>query len=212
MSGAFDLRGRVAVVTGGYGVLGGSLAEALAKAGARVAILGRNREAAEKRVQALREQGGEAMAVIASVLDDAELRRARDEVVAAWGGVDILVNAAGGNVARARTDHTPPFTMPFDAFDEVLRASGGPEEIVADLSSLRFLDVAGAASLVGIADRLPGTHRLVLHGVRPPLQRVLDRCGAPFSPRLDVVPRERPRSERRRVGAGEERVREGERG
>ncbi|MGD9528037.1 MEDS domain-containing protein [Pseudonocardia sp.] len=97
------------------------------------------------------------------------------------------------------------------AFDEVLRASGGPDEIVADLSSLRFLDVAGAASLVGIADRLPGTHRLVLHGVRPPLQRVLDRCGAPFSPRLDVVPRERPRSERRRAGTGEERVREGER-
>ncbi len=117
----FDLRGRVAVVTGGYGVLGGSLADALAGAGARVAILGRNREAAESKVEALRGQGGEAMALVASALDEGELRKARETVVAAWGGVDILVNAAGGNVARARTDKVPPFGMPFDAFDEVLR-------------------------------------------------------------------------------------------
>jgi len=116
-----DLRGKVAVVTGGYGVLGGSLAEALAAAGSRVAVLGRSREAAERRAEAIRAAGGEAMAVVASVLEEAELRRARDEVVAAWGGVDILVNAAGGNVARARTDQAPPFTLPFDAFDEVLR-------------------------------------------------------------------------------------------
>lgn len=75
------------------------------------------------------------------------------------------------------------------AMDEVLRARGGPTEIVADLASLRFLDVAGAASLVGTADRMPGSHRLVLRGVRPPVQRVLDRCGAPFSPQLDVLPR-----------------------
>ena len=117
----FDLRGRVAVVTGGYGVLGGSLADALAGAGAKVAILGRNREAAERKVEALRGKGGEAMALVASALDEAELRKARETVVAAWGGVDILVNAAGGNVARARTDKVPPFGMPFDAFDEVLR-------------------------------------------------------------------------------------------
>lgn len=97
-------------------------------------------------------------------------------------------------------------------FDEVLRARGGPDEIVADLSSLRFLDVAGAASLVAIADRLPNSHRLVLRGVRPRLQRVLDRCGAPFSPRLDVVPRARPKPPRRRVGTGEQADGEGDRG
>jgi NAD(P)-dependent dehydrogenase (short-subunit alcohol dehydrogenase family) len=117
----FDLRGRVAVVTGGYGVLGGSLADALAAAGAKVAILGRNREAAERKAESLRGKGGEAMALVASALEEDELRRARAELVAAWGGVDILVNAAGGNVARARTDNAPPFTMPLAAFDEVLR-------------------------------------------------------------------------------------------
>jgi NAD(P)-dependent dehydrogenase (short-subunit alcohol dehydrogenase family) len=117
----FDLAGRVAVVTGGYGVLGGSLADALAGEGVKVALLGRNREAAERRAEALRARGAEAMVLVASVLDEAELRRAREALLSAWGGIDILVNAAGGNVARARTDHAPPFRMPLDAFDEVVR-------------------------------------------------------------------------------------------
>jgi NAD(P)-dependent dehydrogenase (short-subunit alcohol dehydrogenase family) len=117
----FDLRGRTAVVTGGYGVLGGSLAEALVGAGAKVAILGRNREAAERKVESLCRAGGEAMVLVASAVDEGELRRARETLLAAWGGLDILVNAAGGNVARARTDHAAPFAMPLDAFDEVLR-------------------------------------------------------------------------------------------
>jgi NAD(P)-dependent dehydrogenase (short-subunit alcohol dehydrogenase family) len=121
MTSRFDLQGRVAVVTGGYGVLGGSLAEALVEAGAKVAILGRDREKAERRVEALRKLGGEARVLQASVLDEADLRRACGDVVSAWGRVDILVNAAGGNVARARTDKALPFAMPFDAFDEVLR-------------------------------------------------------------------------------------------
>jgi len=49
------------------------------------------------------------------------LRAARDELLGQWGQVDILVNGAGGNVARARTDNAPPFGMPLDAFDEVVR-------------------------------------------------------------------------------------------
>jgi len=117
----FELKDRVAVVTGGYGVLGGSLAEALAAAGARVAVLGRNKESGEKKAEELRKTGAQAMAVVASALDEAELRSARDAVVKAWGGIDILVNAAGGNVARARTDNVTPFKLPLDAFDEVLR-------------------------------------------------------------------------------------------
>jgi NAD(P)-dependent dehydrogenase (short-subunit alcohol dehydrogenase family) len=117
----FELKDRVAVVTGGYGVLGGSLAEALAAAGARVAVLGRNRESGERKAEELRKTGAQAMALVASALDEAELKSARDAVVKAWGGIDILVNAAGGNVARARTDAVTPFKLPLDAFDEVLR-------------------------------------------------------------------------------------------
>lgn len=117
----FDLTGRVAVVTGGYGTLGASIAEGLADAGASVALLGRNREAAEKKAEALRQAGAEAMALTADVLDSGQLAQARDELLETWGRVDILVNAAGGNVARARTDTSPVFQMPLDAFDEVVR-------------------------------------------------------------------------------------------
>lgn len=118
---SFDLRGRVAVVTGGYGVLGGAMADGLAAAGVRVAVLGRSREAAEEKTDALRRAGAEAMALVASVLDEAQLRRAREELLSTWGQVDILVNAAGGHVAEARTDHAPAFAMPLPAFDEVVR-------------------------------------------------------------------------------------------
>jgi len=118
---SFDLRGRVAVVTGGYGVLGGAMADGLAAAGVKVAVLGRSREAALEKADALRRGGAEAMALVASVLDQAQLRLAREELLAAWGQVDVLVNAAGGNVAAARTDHTPVFALALPAFDEVVR-------------------------------------------------------------------------------------------
>lgn len=111
----------MAVVTGGYGTIGGSIAEGLVRAGARVALLGRSRDAAEARAAHLRAAGADARALVADVLDEAALRAACTELLEAWGRVDILVNAAGGNVARARTDTVPVFQMPFDAFDEVLR-------------------------------------------------------------------------------------------
>ncbi|MGI9174711.1 MAG: SDR family oxidoreductase [Rhodothermales bacterium] len=117
----FDLTGRVAVVTGGYGVLGGSMADALAEAGAKVALLGRNRDAAEAKAEALRSTGAEAIALVADVLAEDQLRQAREELLHVWGRVDVLINAAGGNVARARTDDGPVFELPFDAFDQVVR-------------------------------------------------------------------------------------------
>ena len=117
----FSLEGKVAVVTGGYGVLGGHIATGLASAGARLAILGRRRDAAHKKVEELRAAGADARAIVADVLNDAQLDSARDELLDAWGRVDILVNAAGGNVTRARSDDRPVFDVPSDAFDEVLR-------------------------------------------------------------------------------------------
>lgn len=117
----FDLTGRVAVITGGYGVLGGAMADGLAAAGARVALLGRRRDAAMEKVVALRANGFDAMPLVADALDDGQLRTALAELLAAWGRVDILVNAAGGNVKRASTLNAPPFQVPLDALDEVIR-------------------------------------------------------------------------------------------
>jgi len=115
------LAGKTAVVTGGYGVLGASLASGLAAAGVRVAILGRRRDNAEAQAAAIREAGGDAIVLIADVLDEPQLRAARDEALEAWGRVDILINAAGGSVARSRSDDRSVFEVPLDAFEEVLR-------------------------------------------------------------------------------------------
>ena len=117
----FALRGQVAVVTGGYGVLGGSLASRLGAAGVRVVILGRRGERADEKVEELRRAGCEAMGVAADVLDERSVKAALDHVAGAWERADILINAAGGNVARARSDDRPVFDVPLDAFDEVLR-------------------------------------------------------------------------------------------
>ena len=62
-----------------------------------------------------------------------------------------------------------------------------PAALELDLSSLRFLDVAGAVGLVHAAEEFPEAHRLSLTGVRPGVLRALDRCGAPFAAQLDVT-------------------------
>ena len=137
MTGAAEgLAGKTAIVTGGYGVLGASLASGLAASGVRVAILGRRRDAAEAQAEEIRGAGGDAIVLVADVLDEGQLRAARDEALRAWGRIDILVNTAGGSVARSRNDNRSIFEVPLDAFDEVLRlnlhGSVVPTMIVAE--------------------------------------------------------------------------------
>jgi NAD(P)-dependent dehydrogenase (short-subunit alcohol dehydrogenase family) len=121
MSDRFSLSGRIAVVTGGYGVIGGTIASSLAEAGVKVAIVGRRREAAQEKVDEIGSAGGTALSVPANVVDEAEVRAACDEVLGAWGQVDILINAAGGSVLAARNDNRSIFEVSMGAFDEVLR-------------------------------------------------------------------------------------------
>src|SRR3954454_19651165 len=117
----FDLTGQVAVVTGGTGVLGGEMARGLARAGARVAILGRRAAQAEAVAGEIASTGGEAIAVPADVMDSGQLAAARDRVLDRWGHLDILVNAAGGNVPAATVpDDGSIFELGLEAFGEVL--------------------------------------------------------------------------------------------
>ena len=99
--GQFSLEGKVAVVTGATGVLGGAMARGLAAAGAKVAILGRREAKAHEVADAIAAAGNNAMPLPADVLDEDSLRAARQKLLDNWGGVDILINAAGGNLPDA---------------------------------------------------------------------------------------------------------------
>lgn len=107
----FSLSDKVALITGGTGVLGSAMAEGLARAGAHVVILGRRKDVAEKLAAEIKAKGFEAMAVCADVLDAEQLMNAKRQVLEAYGSIDILVNAAGGNLPGATI---PPDKNIFD--------------------------------------------------------------------------------------------------
>lgn len=95
----FDLTGDVAVVTGGGGGLGRQYALALAKQGAKIALLGRRQAKLDDVAAEIEALGGEAFGISTDVTDPAQVKAAKDAVVAKWGKVDILVNNAGGGEA-----------------------------------------------------------------------------------------------------------------
>jgi NAD(P)-dependent dehydrogenase (short-subunit alcohol dehydrogenase family) len=120
--GLFSVAGKVALVTGGYGVLGGAMAQGLAAAGARVAIMGRSAGKAARMADDIRDHGGDAIPLPADVLNKEQLESARAALAEEWGRLDILVNAAGGNMAGATVfGDVTFFDMTQEAFDRVLQ-------------------------------------------------------------------------------------------
>jgi len=98
-----DLSGKVAVVTGGTGVLCSAMARALGECGAGVAVLGRRKEVADELAAQIRQDGGKAIGVSADVLDRAKLDAAAVLIEKELGPVDILLNGAGGNHPKGTT-------------------------------------------------------------------------------------------------------------
>lgn len=121
LSELFALDGMVALVTGAGGALATPITHALARAGAKVALLDRRAERAEANAIRIREAGGEAMSIRADVLSRDDLVAGRDQVLARWGRIDILVNLAGGNVPAATVpDDGAVFDVPLDALREAV--------------------------------------------------------------------------------------------
>jgi NAD(P)-dependent dehydrogenase (short-subunit alcohol dehydrogenase family) len=97
----FSLKNKVIVVTGGTGILGGSFVKAIADAGGTAVILGRNAEVGKQRADEINAGGGQAFSVVADVLEESDLVKARDIILEKYGTIDGLVNGAGGNMPEA---------------------------------------------------------------------------------------------------------------
>lgn len=120
MQNLFDIQSRVVVITGGYGVLARAIALYLAEQGARVVALGRKLEEGAA-LQAELNRVGEGLFVQADVLDKEQLISAREQVLAKYGTVDVLINAAGGNIAGANIQPDQSFMdLSADAMRQVV--------------------------------------------------------------------------------------------
>jgi NAD(P)-dependent dehydrogenase (short-subunit alcohol dehydrogenase family) len=118
MSNMFDIKDKVIVITGAGGVLCGTMATALAKAGAKIAVLDIAETAAEKIVKEIKSTQGQAIAIKCNVLDKASLESAKEKINSEFGKIDVLINGAGGNKKEATTSPDLSF---FDLPAEAIR-------------------------------------------------------------------------------------------
>ena len=155
----FDLRGRVALVTGGNGGIGLGMARGLASAGAAIAVAGRNQAKCEAASAELTALGAKTTVVTGDVTDEVQCKRMVDETVAALGRLDILVNNAGINIRKAPqelstaewkevvdTNLTSTFTCS-QAVYPIMKAQGGGK--IINIGSMLSIFGAGFASAYG---------------------------------------------------------------
>jgi len=116
----FDLKGKIAIVTGGAGVLGSSISRSLVAAGVKVVILDIRKELVDQRVEELRAAGGDCLGITGSVLDINDLEKASETIEQYMGRIDILINAAGGNLPGATLEvNQTIFDMKIEDFTRV---------------------------------------------------------------------------------------------
>jgi NAD(P)-dependent dehydrogenase (short-subunit alcohol dehydrogenase family) len=116
----FTLEGKTAAVTGGGGVLCSAIARSMVAAGARVAVLDHKKHQADSVAHLIQSEGGQAVGIECDVLIKNSVTAAAEQILEQYGGIDILVNGAGGNRPQATT--TPDvsfFDLPGDAFQNV---------------------------------------------------------------------------------------------
>jgi 2-deoxy-D-gluconate 3-dehydrogenase len=155
----FDLRGKVALVTGGNGGIGLGIARGLAQAGADVAIAGRNADKTARAVAELEGLGVRGLGLSVDVVDEGQVQRMIEDTVAALGGVDILVANAGTNSRKepqeyslaewhrlVDTNLTSVFTCCLAVYPEFKRRGAGKIVTIGSMASIFGFDVAAVYS------------------------------------------------------------------
>lgn len=165
----FELKGKIAVITGAGGVICGVMGKELAKQGVKVALLDIQEENAQKVADEIKASGGEAIAVKADVLSPESLAEARNKVLEVFGTVDILINGAGGNKRQATTSPELDF---FGLDPEALRWVFDLNVTGAVLTTQAFgqeLVKKGRGNVINIASMasyLPLTNTLAYSGAK----------------------------------------------
>ncbi|MDL2212456.1 SDR family oxidoreductase [Bacteroides sp. OttesenSCG-928-E20] len=121
MKNLFCIKDKVVLITGGAGILGREIGQYLAGEGAKVVILDRDEKAGNELVEAIKNEGGEASFFTTDVLNKEVLEQNRADILAKYGRIDVLLNAAGGNMAGATIGPDQTFfDLQVDAFQKVL--------------------------------------------------------------------------------------------
>jgi NAD(P)-dependent dehydrogenase (short-subunit alcohol dehydrogenase family) len=153
----FGLKGRTAVVIGGGGVLGGTMAQGLADAGADVAIVDLDPEKARAARDRIVKTGVRGLAVAADASSKADMERAESEIASAFGGADILINAPGVNSA------TPFLEIEESEWDRILNVNLKSMLFACQLFGRRMIERKRGGSIINISSASSG----------PPLSKVL---------------------------------------
>lgn len=146
----YSIKNKVTIITGGAGVLGGSIAGCFAEAGTRLVLLGRSQKKLDKIVEEL-SQYGEVLGIACDVLNEAALENVSQLVLKKWGQIDILINVAGGNVPGATlTEDQTFFDMKMEDFKKVtdLNLDG---TVLPCLIFGKYMAQSGSGSIINIS-------------------------------------------------------------
>ncbi|MBM4220375.1 MAG: SDR family oxidoreductase [Gammaproteobacteria bacterium] len=148
----FELTGKVAIITGSSRGIGRSIAENMARAGARVVISSRKADACSATADAIRSAGGEAIAVPCNISDKEQLRALVDKTLAEWGRIDILVCNAAVNPYFG-----PMSGMPDDAYDKIMNSNVRSNFWLCNMAAPHL--VAGGDGSIVIVSSIGGNPR-----------------------------------------------------
>ena len=152
----FNLKGRVAAVIGGGGVLGGAMAHGLAQAGAQVAVIDLSLENADRMANSIREKGGQAIALDVDATSKEKMAQAEQRIRSELGTVSILINAPGINSS------TPIFDITEEEWDRILRVNLKSMVFACQIFARQMIADKAKGSIINISSASSG----------PPLSRV----------------------------------------